>query len=83
MGKIDSKTFATLNLMLGTLQGIQQAAVRKVIKTLLFTIITLKKLKYLSLDAVITIGNNSERVISEPITGASREIAWSMVIRYK
>lgn len=39
--------------------------------------------QYLSLDKVTITGSNLEQVISEPMTGASREIARRIVIRYK
>lgn len=38
---------------------------------------------YLSFDAVTTTGSSFEHVISEPITGARRQIARRIVIRYK
>lgn len=38
---------------------------------------------HLSLDAVMMAGSNLEHIISEPITGASNEIARRIVIRYK
>lgn len=38
---------------------------------------------YLSFDALMTTGRSFEQVISDPKTGASREIACRMVIRYK
>lgn len=37
----------------------------------------------LSLETVTTTGSNLEQVISEPITGASREIARRTVMRCK
>lgn len=37
----------------------------------------------LSFDAVITTGTSLEHVISEPITGARRDTARKMVIRYR
>ena len=38
---------------------------------------------HLSFAALMTTGRSFEHVISGPITGARREIAWRMVIRYR
>lgn len=85
MGKIDSKTLATLNFMLGTLQGEISSSYKMTdrIENLSSRITKQKLVAYLSFDAVITTGNNFEQVISGPITGARRETARRMVIRYK
>lgn len=42
-----------------------------------------KSVNYLSFDAVTRTGSSLEHVISEPMTGASRDIARKIVIRYK
>lgn len=38
---------------------------------------------HLSFEALITTGKSFWHVISEPMTGASKEIACKMVMRYK
>lgn len=79
---MDSNTLATLNFMLGTLHDIKQPGVRSLNDYTVGELSTIE-IKYLSFDAATTAGNNFEQVTSEPITGASREIARRMVIRYK
>lgn len=82
IGISDCKTLATLNLMLGTLIKVT------------FSLMQVKpspkhkqdwqiEFPYLSFDAVTTTGKSLEQVISDPITGASKEIACRTVIRYR
>lgn len=49
----------------------------------IMTLTRIEKQNHLSFATVITTGSNLEHVISEPITGASKDIALSIAIRYK
>lgn len=78
----DCSTFATLNLMLGTLRKI--AEVRTALNHIFpVSVCIAQKPKYLSFAALTTTGSSFEHVISELITGARSEIARKMVIRYR
>lgn len=73
----DCNTLATLNLILGTLQDILSVLAQIntcKVRTTEF---------YLSFDALTTRGSRFVEVISEPRTGANREIACRIVIRYR
>jgi hypothetical protein len=82
IGISDCNTLATLNLMLGTLWHATLCSIQ--VKTNKSNKLSLcKQLIHLSFDALMTIGRSWEQVISDPITGESRETACKMVIRYR
>lgn len=83
MGMRDCNTFATLNLILGTLQKEIKFKRTPCYNKTLFQVSEYYQATYLSFDALITTGSSLEHVISEPITGARSEIARKIVIRYK
>lgn len=82
IGISDCNTLATLNLMLGTLWHATLCSIQ-VITNKSNKLSLCKQLIHLSFDALMTIGRSWEQVISDPITGESRETACKMVIRYR
>lgn len=82
MGITDCSTFATLNLMFATLEILKLLALDSEIKMQMKIFARLEDY-YLSLEAATTTGNSFWQVMSEPNTGAKREIACKMVRRYK
>ena len=77
MGMRDCRSFATLNLMFGTLQRLDMC-INKLLQGVCQSIYLYGS--YLSFDASTTTGRNLEHVISDPITGAMSDIARRAII---
>ena len=81
MGMRDCRSFATLNLMFGTLQRLDMC--NNTLEKKLFSEGACEShlyLSHLSFDASTTTGRNLEHVISDPITGAMSDIARRAII---